>query len=309
VTRIKILVTGDMEHLALAASLERYFPSAHLLRPQKLNGVTSSRLRPLPGPGVDARVPRSMEKLVAATLSAITKGDDPAGPADFAFAIDDLELVNWDQPDVVAAWIRRAMQKEIETRYSTAKHQDRIAKEVRQKCAFHLLTPMAEAYFFGDRAALHRAGVKEPVSPRLLSADVERFKTDDPSYLQDVVTREDERRKAREDARRKAREDARRGASEVESCRWEQHPKRYLEHLCKRSGGFYEETRGGAKALRALDWSAVAADMNHVGFARALFQDIADALDVPNPLGDGGCHSSTYPSWTVSRAQLTLRNL
>jgi hypothetical protein len=91
--------------------------------------------------------------------------------------------------------------------------------------------------------------------------------------------------------------------------REERHPKRYLEFLVGRSGGLYQETEGSARALKALDWPTVGADAEAILFARALFEDLSDALGIMNPLGAGEVSGWTYPARTVRREALTLRNL
>lgn len=66
----------------------------------------------------------------------------------------------------------------------------------------------------------------------------------------------------------------------------------------------YRETVGGRAALATLDWTEVFRYEPHgLAFAHALFEDLADALGVPNPF-PGASHPLTRP-----RAGGTLRNL
>ena len=162
-----------------------------------------------------------------------------------------------------------------------------LAGMVRERCSFHLFAPMLETYFFGEPAALRRAGTS--AQPQLLSPDVEAFETNDPAWL---PTCRDE------NARR---------ADIAPWWRHERHPKHYLEHLVERDGGFYTETAGGVRALRELDWNQTTATGS--AFARALFEDLASSLGVPNPQGPGPTAAETWPTPSTRPEQLVLRNL
>lgn len=74
------------------------------------------------------------------------------------------------------------------------------------------------------------------------------------------------------------------------------HPKCYLSFLVDPTDQelvVYQETKGGCRALEALDWAQVF-DYQPPGiaFAHALFEDLADALGVPNPF-PGASHPLT----------------
>ncbi|WP_437989441.1 hypothetical protein [Sorangium sp. So ce145] len=297
--RIRLVVTGDLEKAALGPSLERVLQAAgadvSFDRPLLLSGgaMTTS---PLPDPSNPAsRMPTTVRRMANALVTETFLGPSRTLP-DLVVGIDDLELANIHQPHVVTAWLRRAVHERIVERFSAqgaeSPDAERAREALRKRCSFHLLVPLSEAYFFGDAAALTRAGVPQGTPIHRSGTDVEAFETDDPEFLPI--------------ASKKNAEMAEHG------CPWwreERHPKRYLEFLVGRSGGLYQETEGGVRALEALDWPGIGADPQAVHFARALFEDLSDALAIPNALGAGVVSGWTYPARTVRRETLTLRNL
>jgi len=57
----------------------------------------------------------------------------------------------------------------------------------------------------------------------------------------------------------------------------------------------YRETGGGCQALATLDWAQVFRySPPGIAFAHSLFEDLADALEVPNPF-PGASHPLTSP--------------
>jgi hypothetical protein len=239
---------------------------------------------------------------VVETLFANERG---ASTPDLVVGVDDLELVNLHQPQVVTRCIRRGVEDYLERNPEGRETDERRRVTLRTKCSFHLLVPMAEAYFFGERAALERAGVAPELDAKLCCADLEAFATDDPLFIPD----------------------------RPEHLR---HPKRYLVNLLRRSnqpqdreasphgdrrpstGGFqgrednragprlYRETHEGVRALESLAWPQLSDDPQTLGFARALFEDLADAFDVPNPLREGALAAATH---LVDHRELLLRNI
>jgi len=192
--------------------------------------------------------------------------------------------------------VTRAIREDVATRFSSLGAEtpdaDRVREALHVRCSFHLLVPLSEAYFFGEPAALTRAGVRLGVPIHRTGTDVEEFATNDPAFLPRAL--------------QKNAEMAGRGYL---WWREERHPKRYLEFLVECSGGLYQETEGGARALEALDWPIVGAGSGTVPFIRALFKDLSDALGIASPLGAGAVSGSTYPARTVHRETLTLRNI
>jgi hypothetical protein len=210
-------------------------------------------------------------------------GNEPSGgPPELVIGVEDLELANIHQPEVVTRCIRRGVDDYfVRHPLGSSRTEDRYRERLRTRCSFHLLVPMPEAYFFGERAALERAGVAADVRERLCCEDLEAFETDDPEFIPRPNSPTDRR-----------------------------HPKRYLAELLRRSGRPevrpYRETHDGARALESLAWPELTDNPNCLSFARALFEDLADVFAVPNPLGDGTLAPTTYP---VDRRDLVLRNL
>jgi hypothetical protein len=283
--RIQLIVTGQLEQQGLHLSLRRLFAATgadvEFLPPQKTQDFTSNRVGPLLR---GSEAPRSLAaKLAAALVAAVYPGRGGNLHADYAFAIDDLELVNADQPAHVLDYFAHAVRAYVESFFPAASSRDRVYQALRERASFHLLVPMPEAYFFGEPAALKRANaIKAPC--RFDSArDVEDFEVEDPNYL----------------------------APAPENAPWNKenrhrHPKNYIRYLCDPTGQVpraYRETHEGAEALKSLDWQKVLRDEKHAQFARALIDDIADALAVPAP-----CPGTCSPL-TARRGDGVLRNL
>lgn len=288
--RIKLIVTGDMEKQALHVSLSQVFSIQDgepviWDTPRKVQCATSHRL-------TEAREPsKLMVELVKAMFSEVGIGKT-GHPADLVVVIDDLELDNLEQEHVVAAHFRAAVESVLST-YNMAA-QDRYRALLRDKCSFHLMKPMVEAYLFGDEQALRIAGVPDTAILRLVHAtDVEAFETNDPAWLPTCQTENIVRRERKP------------------WWRHECHPKHYLEHLAKRGQEDYEyeETRHGRNALMTLAWQRVPKLASDAPILRALFQDLADWFNLPNPLGNGDQDARFYPERTVRRDRLLLRNM
>jgi hypothetical protein len=291
-TRVRLVVTGDLEKLALGRSLERALRQAGAAvsfeRPLLVNATTTN---PLPDLSQDM-VPRPIERLARALVTETLVSPSGGPLPDLVVGIDDLELANAHQPGVVTAWVARAVRDEVARKYPSLNAANRVRSELRERCSFHLLAPLAEAYFFGEpgRAALTRAGVAASTAVHLVGSNVEDFETNDPTFLPNAQQC-----------------NASKAAHGLHWWREERHPKRYLEFLVQPSG--YDETRGGVAALEGLDWPGVGAAQNSTPYARALFEDISDRLVISNPLGPGPLAPCTYPERAVRRGTLTLRNL
>jgi len=164
--RFKLIVTGDMEKLALHKSLQRIFsPNKRdgekviWEQPRKIQCATSHQLSP-------TRTPSGpMKQLVKAMIAEAGIGKK-GEPADLVVVIDDVELGNLGRENIIAAHFQNAMQHEL-NKYNTKTIQ-RYQSILRQKCSFHLLKPMVESYVFGDINALRVAGVPKGVSPKIL---------------------------------------------------------------------------------------------------------------------------------------------
>lgn len=276
-TKIALLVTGKTERLALAESLGRIFEADFCYvdsgdsSEDKLDGFTSARIKPL---GSAAPHPESNLAWFVSRLVATTYPGRHGKPPDLVIGIDDLELENVDQPGVVVEALRDAVRAHVEQHFSGA--QERVYVQLRERCSFHLLKPMVEAYFFGESAALDRSGK----APSRLSrfdpgaVDPEDFLVSDPDYEAiPAPPREATRRKS---VRRKQKQDWRNSPE-----RRPRHPKKYVQFLCDALGEgntAYQESVGGAAALRTLAWDQVLSRPGQVAFARALLADLASAV-------------------------------
>lgn len=289
---IRFIVTGDLERLALQRSIAAWFPDetveGHPVEwstGPMFGGATTYRLQAGKAPN------SSMTTLAKALVSEIYTGESGT-PADLVVVVDDLELGNLDQPATVCAHFAAAVDADITRRSLPADDEAELRSRVARGGSFHLLSPMVEAYFFGEGAALRRAGCPDDVEPQLRAPDVEAFESTDPDYI----------------AARCAGENARQQQTKP-WWREERHPKHYLEHLMDVE---YRETRGGTAALVALDWPGVPADEQSTPLISALFADIADFFGVPSPLGPTVPSPDTYIGAKLSRAdqgRLLLRNM
>ena len=287
--KIQLIVTGDLEKLALHTALAERFPDVRngkrveWARPRKTHGATSRPLGP-PGQAIGTMKGLALAAIVEAELGG------SGGPADLVVVVDDGEVGNMDDGANVVAHFRLAMTEVINARASDPAAKHALRQLVRERISYHLLMPMVEAHFFVGRASLSACGVGANVAPKLATADVERFESNDPGWLPECVASNTERQ---------------------ESAPWwrhECHPKYYLQHLLDRSsGGIYEETSASAqKALALVEWPLNAgADAQ---FARSLFEDLADWFQVPNPMGAGTCAPSTWPGPLTKPGTLLLRN-
>jgi hypothetical protein len=256
-SRVQLIVTGELERVALAASLRHAFPEDELdfLPPQKVQDFTSSRLGSHPGrvPGQKTRA----QAMAQAIVSAFAPGRFLNAIPDLVLAVDDLELVNVDQPHVVTAYLAREIELTIKDRQFLRSDETRVRELLRRRASFHLFVPMPEAYFYAEPAALARAGAKAESRFDVALCDTEVFVVDDPAYrewLEKVAP------------------------LAVEPHR---HPKQYLRYLCDPTASgerAYRETREGAKALEELAWSEVTARADRETYARALLEDFADGI-------------------------------
>lgn len=223
--RVQLVVTGKCEQ-SLHVSLRQLFPELDWPEPIFANSFTSTTLaEPIP------RGLRTTLDKFAETLARNVDQDDET----FVIGVDDVEA---NEPEEIVAALRGAVERTLQQQASSAARRGRLAQRLTERCSFHLLRPMVEAYFFAAPPALTRAGVVRP-SRFDTTADVERF---------EVVDEE-----APIEARR--------------------HPKRYLRFL---TNDAYRETRGGRAALESLEWDQVLARELHVAAVRSLINDIAD---------------------------------
>ncbi|MCP3136520.1 hypothetical protein [Pyxidicoccus xibeiensis] len=283
--QVVLITTGRCEQLALGASLKRYFPDATFITPEHRHSFTSTRVQLTPAPPPRPGGPEPVVDRLAKAMVAMTDPGRDGVPPDLVIAVDDVELVNLNQIEVVTSTLRNAVKRHLDTfAWSSARRREQAAERVREHCSFHLLCPMLEAYFFGEPAALTRAGAKRPSTVDAQTHDLEDFLTEEAEFL----------------------------AAPTDSKHWAKadrakHPKRYLQYLIDPEGAdekSYREAEGGMRALRDLDWSRVLSVEAHTQLARSLFSDLADALGVDSPFLDP-CH----PLTSNRRADRVLRNL
>ncbi len=276
-SRVALVVTGDLERLGLAESLQRVFPSDEFHVEAKLDGFTSGLL---PHRG-STPVRGLVDKLAAALVAAVDPGRTGT-PSDFAVAVDDLEIVNLHQPDLVVDTFRDAVARYAATCWSNQARTTRAQERLRTRASFHLLSPMTEAYFFGDPAALAAAGARG--SPQLApGVDLEAFTVVDATFL----------------------------AAPAGSAKWARadrarHPKEYLRYLVDPTHPpevEYRETKQGRAALAKLDWAGLSRSYGmHLQLMRSLLVDVADAVGAPTPVPAVPLHPAT------SRKAGVLRN-
>lgn len=290
--RVQLVVTGDLERLGLGSSLERTFRAlGHEVvfeTAQKVHGMTSNPLPPL----TQALIPSSVKAMAQAlVVNTLVKKATRTPIPDMVIGVDDLELANLARPELVVGWVRRALREELEARFSSSESRERAVLAMRERCSFHLLAPLIEAYFFGHGPSLLAAGVRGRA--QLACEDLERFETSDPGFL----------------ARAAAINEAQWAALRP-WWREERHPKRYLQYLVSPKGEVvYDETTHGLDALRSLEWTALERSPGTVPLIRALFEDIGDLLRCESPLADGPSSPLTYPARTMRAEVRTLRNL
>jgi len=292
--RIKLIVTGDLEKLALSQSLMKHFPNTHNGKnviwdePRKTYGATSYQLQSLKTGGL---LSTPMKELAKAMLTEALEGKRPGqSPADLVIVIDDVELGNLGRENVIAEHFQAAVNNAIQIKAKgIISEEARIRSIIRDKCSFHLLKPMVEAYLFSDADALRLAGVPIGISPHLVhQSDVEEFETNDAKWL--PTCHMENTKKANDNKP------------------WwlhERHPKAYLDYLLPKD---YSETTHGSQALMKLNWSQVPKCQNDIPIFGSLFQDVADWFNIANPI-TGATHPDFYPAITVNRANLLLRNM
>lgn len=306
--RVAIIPTGVMELGGLAAALQRLFPEHEFLSVPKIKAR----------PGVEAtphdqsnthRVSNDESReglkddrarLVAALAGAVYPPERPDA-ADLAIVVDDLELINMDQPGVVIEAIRAAVRSHVERQVPTLHERygarrgevevSELRRCLRERASFHLAVPMPESWLFADPRGPANSGVRSNDAVQLKQGiDPEQFETDDPAYSADDGSC----------CKRLHALNQRKGAKARDVpwviglapryplCSRERHPKAYLQWLCRDPSENYctrwKESKDGVEALRRLDWHAVLANPTWCTWLRALVDDLADGLDELPPV-------------------------
>jgi hypothetical protein len=271
-TRIGLVLTGQAEAEGFAVALKRLWANADVSfeviakdpETRVHPGFTSERIDPirLERRARDAGGPPKVDELVQALAGALTK----RRPVDYAMVIDDLELVNRGNEANVLRAFREAVERTGERRTP------QMSERLRARGSIHLLDPMLEAYFFASARTLRKITAQ---SPRLEPGrDCERLSVDsvESEYFSEALG---------ECSRRKG--SGKPGAKE-RRCPWSgdptlrrEHPKKYLQYLCRGSEPEqyctdYVETAQGSSALREIDWAEVFA--HEAPYLRALIEDV-----------------------------------
>ncbi|MEO7327062.1 MAG: hypothetical protein ABI193_00685 [Minicystis sp.] len=317
--RVAIVATGVMELEGLAGCLGRLFPRHDFQTVPQRAARPGQRAEPFSQcftcrqrPGVTSELPRNLTKVIQELAGQVYPRRRDA--VDFSVVIDDLELFNADQPEVVVGAIREAVRGHLDRAVEGPIERAALAACLRERVSFHLAVPMTEAWFFSGGQSLAPNGVPGERQPRLRAgADAELLETDDPEY-----TADDGAQCVQMADRNRRRGESRRAPwmlapqPDVPWFTRERHPKAYLQWLCRNptenSCTTWRETEPGAAALRALDWAAVLEDPSHCAYARALLDDLADALGEPPPFPQGGMIAPLTARKPPSAGAL-LRNL
>jgi hypothetical protein len=306
---IALLVTGKTELLGLADSLRRIFPAdfRYVNNPnvdpeQHLRGFTSGDVRQLLG--VPLKMGSNLEWFVEHLVAEAYPGRT-GKPPDLVVGVDDLELYNIGHPDIVVQVLRDAVRLHVERSFS-GPTRERVYERLRGRCSFHLLKPMVETYFFGEPAALDRAGRASNRVSRFDrdACDPEDFQVEDPTYMAILEPPTTESR--RKSVRRKDKQDWRRSQE-----RRPYHPKKYVQFLCDALGDgdtTYSEASGGASALRSLAWEMVLCRPDQVPFIRALLVDIARMVPPRQEFAELITIEPRCATWPPPR-DMTLRNV
>ncbi len=315
-TTIQLVVTGDLEEF-LPTVLGRLFPEADFPPVQRALSFTATLIGP-PPPLPPGSLPDALKgfELMSRTLAAIDPGAH-GNPADYAIAIDDVEVENRGNESAIVDHVRFLLGHLIErgphdrrnnplvsTRpdepdrgiYRPLKTPQRRRDALRERCSFHLMAPMIEAPFFADFAT-----VRSGLGPRQVRApdfdpstqDCEQFVTGDPGYL--------------------APPDNWKAPGATFAAQWaranrQHHPKHYLEYLLD-PGGIerrpYREKVDGLSVLSQLNWDTVFSVPSHATLLRSLIDDVASMCGVPPPRWAVG---DLHPLTQVRKGGL-LRNI
>lgn len=288
--RVLLLVTGAMEEKALARSLKGCFPAHEFVCKPRLDGFTSSRLPPdFAALSETERKLLNVDKFIKTVIGAFAPGGRRDAPKpDFLLAIEDLELLNTDTPENITKTVRDGLHRNLAAWPADGPILDRLTHALKDRCSFHLMAPMTEAYFFSEPAAFIRATAPGPDHLNNFDptrADAESFIVEDPAYLtpNDLPKKDHRWRRANRRV----------------------HPKHYLEYLTDPqldNNPRYDELTLGCDALKQLAWGPMlTSSPTALRFARSLFTDLAEMLGEPpvdctlEDIDAGTCHPLTWP--------------
>jgi hypothetical protein len=288
--KIQLIVMGRLEHRALAGALERAMWGEVADPPRVTNALPTETNEPA-SKTPDGGMRTIMLKLVDEVIKLLLgRGVAPVSDDTLLLIVGDMEMYYLDRPHELMNGFGEVMNERLAT-LSDA-DQTFVRGALSERCSYHLFRPMVEALFFGDPQALSGAGVAAKHPPLLKRQDVEEFESVDPLFLIEC--------------QRENRFQYDHGAT---WWRHERHPKGYLTHLARRPGSLgYNEAHRGAIALRGLCWGTVIGTQPSP-FLRALFEDLADWLGLPSPLGPPDLALPPPPTALGSAPDRLLRNL
>ncbi len=281
--RVNIVVTGVAEQKGIVTFLENTFNDVefHAVR---FDGFTSVRLSP------DATVPTAgnVPSDVAELANFFVETVNSRGGEQFIL-LEDLEVANLDQPGVVIQCFLNAVNAIIDAKRP---HHGSTENNLRERAAFHLLSPMLESYFFADENILGSLELQS--TPLLANGDVEGFRVNDPDFLRSISQLAP----------------ISNGGKIWQPTQWyASHPKHYLKYLRTPCSPYdpeipnYKESTVGTQALKSLDHKTVLSDSTAVQFFRAFLSDLAWQIKQENKIEHGICHPLTSGQGT------TLRNI
>jgi hypothetical protein len=299
--RIALLVTGTLEERGLVRALERIFAGRDVefsMSPRQ-DGFTSVA-SPAPGAERPTFLGRStVEKLANRLIADADPGRSAkAEPPDFVVLLEDVEICNLHQVGAVVGHFAAAVQHELAGDVSP--RGVLRAERVRERCSFHLVSPMIESYFFRDveRVRPQVALQREPHEV-LAAQDVEFFDVSEEAHF---CTHACPRGK---DYWSNAGNNA--GSARA------RHPKHYLHYLAdpdaeRRIQEVYKESRQGAEILRTLEWASVfEGQRDNLTLLRAMLDDIAEMIGCASPYpGVASPHTALI---TDGRVKRVLRNV
>ncbi len=267
--RVVLMTTGQMEFQALKLNLQTLFPKVffealHYKPPQG-----SKPAEPFPGfTSVRANLRitgrKDLRNLVETMAATVEQKPDA-----LVVLLDDLELVNLDQPQEVIGVFRNAVEDHLQRLPGPkAAH---VRQQLQRRASFHLAVPMTEAWFFADLAGL------EPGLNAQIEGDPEDFTAADGPYLAD-----DGCTCAAWNGLPPEKQREQRPPWLLPLPSRKKHPKAYLSWLLRdpedKKCTRYRETEQGRVWLEKLSWRPVLQTDDYFGYARAFIHDLATGL-------------------------------
>lgn len=261
---VALITTGRAEESAFADFLSAHFEGCDVtFRTEFTDGFTSARLLEH-----FEKAPSNAARLAARLVAAVDPGARIKGQqkADFAIAIEDIELANQDQAKRITEVFSNAVKAHVESVWPSRDRQHTAFARIKEKASFHLLSPMLESYFFTDSQSIESMDL-DPKIVKKDSADAEQFRTDQEEYLSSVDHLEPP-------------------FTGWTSQKWfGSHPKHFINYHFDTpaeydpNNNLYRETSHGAEALRKLRTDSVFVDNQYCTFLRSLINDLSFALD------------------------------